>query len=210
MDLKKISEELAHLYNTYNEMHDEFNEKVVNHNQDVSQFWEINHIRANSMRGKSVQNPHIPDLKPMSKKDIEIQWLYSHIDEYNDTFRDAPIEDIETHVGLRADAYGFVAQCFIEIDTKVKIRYKKFLELKNKLFEAAGDKYQGVAPKKVNDLENQLKKNIDENKWYISAAITSFRSCILFAATKGVKLDYSENKNLVDKDFLEILNSDNS
>ena len=210
MDLKKISEELAQLYNTYNEMHDEFNEKVVNHNQDVSQFWEINHIRANSMRGKSVQNPHIPDLKPMSKKDIEIQWLYSHIDEYNHTFRDAPIEDIETHVGRRADAYGFVAQCFIEIDTKMKIRYKKFLELKNKLFEAAGDRYQGVAPKKVNDLENVFKKNIDENKWYISAAITSFRSCILFAATKGVKLDYSDNKNLVDKDFLEILNSENS
>ena len=115
-------------------------------------------IKDKVMRGQSVPNPDIPHLKPMSKKDIEIQWLYSHIDEYNHTFRDAPIEDIETHVGLRADAYGFVAQCFIEIDTKMKIRYKKFLELKNKLFEAAGDKYQGVAPKKVNDLENQLKK----------------------------------------------------
>ena len=50
MDTKQITDELTHLYNTYNDMHDELNEKVANHAQDVSQFWEINHVRANSMR----------------------------------------------------------------------------------------------------------------------------------------------------------------
>ena len=226
MDIKKIIDEITHLYNTYNEIHDEFNEKVANHNQDVSQFWEINHIRANSMKDQSLPNPTLgnPDAKEMldelrktgmdlpsekgrSKEDIEISWLHSHVDEYNHTFRDAPIEDIEEHVGIRADAYGFIAQCFIEIDTKVKIRYKKFLELKNKLFKAVEDKSK-INTEKIDSLEEQIKKNIDENRWYITSSVTSFRSCLLFASNKGVKLDYSKNKNLVDKDFIKLLDND--
>ena len=224
MDTKQIIDELTHLYNTYNDMHDELNEKVANHTQDVSQFWEINHVRANSMREQSLPKPHLsdPESKDMldqfkelgmdvgdekgkSKEDIEVSWLHSHVDEYYYTFRDATTEDIKEHMGIRANAYGFIAQCFIEIDLKVKDRYKKFLELKNKLINGIEDKSK-IKFDLFDSLEAHIHKNMDENKWYISASVTSFRSCILFASKKGVKLDYSDNKNLIDKGFLKLLN----